>query len=226
MSAIAGIALLAAAIYSFAVDDFTTSEDRGSNAALRDLTEDAIDLDIPPAELPPAEEAPAAPPAPPLRDSGYQLVIEKLGINAPVSTFGLDADNVPQVPYTAGDVAWYDFSARPGTGGNAVFAGHVTWNGAAVFYNLDQVQTGDQVLLQGDDGTRLVYQVSSVFQVDPADPDSLKVMWATDRDVMTIITCSGKFVDTDDPIFGGEYTNRLVVRADLLSVDPPPAAGG
>jgi hypothetical protein len=38
-------------------------------------------------------------------------------------------------------------------------------------------------------------------------------MWATDRDVITIITCSGKYFDTSDPVLGGDYTHRLVVRS-------------
>ncbi len=119
---------------------------------------------------------PTPAPSPPLGDAGYQLVIDKLGVNAPVSMFGIDDKLVPEVPYTATDVAWYDFSARPGTGGNAVFAGHVTWNGPAVFYDLDKLEKGDEVRLQGYDGTKVVYRVSSVFQVDPDDPESVKVM--------------------------------------------------
>ena len=219
LSFIAAIGLLVAAIYLFALDDGDSRE----APAVVDLAGNTVDLGI----AFPAAEAPADPASPPpLADAGYQLVIEKLGISAPVSTFGLDAELVPEVPYTATDVAWYDFSARPGTGGNAVFAGHVTWSGPAVFYNLDQLQTGDQIQLRDDNGTQLVYEVSSLFQVDPHDPESLKVMWATDRDVMTIITCSGKYFDTSDPVLGGDYTHRLVVRADLLSVNAPASAAG
>jgi hypothetical protein len=41
-------------------------------------------------------------------------------------------------PDNAWDVAWYDFSARPGAGSNAVFSGHVDYHdvGPAVFWNL------------------------------------------------------------------------------------------
>ncbi len=217
---LAGASLIAVGLYSIA---FNGDDGRDDEAAVVDLADAPIDLDIAP-DVPPAVEP--TPATPPLGDSGYQLVIDKLGVNAPVSTFGLDEQRVPEVPYTATDVAWYDFSARPGTGSNAVFAGHVTWSGRAVFYDLDQIQAGDQVRLQGQDGTTLTYNVSSVFQVDPNDPDSLKVMWPTDQDVITIITCSGKFFETNDPVAGGDYTKRLVVRADLVSVNRPAAAGG
>jgi sortase (surface protein transpeptidase) len=70
-----------------------------------------------------------------------------------------------------------------------------------------------------------------VFSVDPNDPDSLKVMAGTDKDVITIITCDGTFTHTNDPVFGGEYSNRLVVRGELAKVTvagsaQAPSAGG
>ena len=187
----------------------------------------------------PTAAGPAVAPAPgppPLGDQQYNFVIEKIGVEAPVRTYGidpatLDTEPTPEVP-TGADaadiVAWYDFSAKPGTGGNAIFAGHVTWFGAAVFYNLASMAAGDVVKLRGADGTELVYKVSSVFEVDPNDPDSVNVMKPTSQDVITIITCGGSFTDTNDPVYGGDYSNRLVVRGDLQSVNKASAvaAGG
>jgi LPXTG-site transpeptidase (sortase) family protein len=217
------IGAAAAGAYFITKDDGV--EPVADEAAVIDLTEEPIDLDIAP-EAPPSLLTPTPIPPPPLGDSGYQIVIDKLGVSAPVTMFGMDENLVPKVPYTASDVAWYDFSSRPGTGGNAVFAGHVTWNGPAVFYDLDQLESGDHVKLHGQDGTQITYKVTDVFQVDPSDPDSRKVMWPTDEDVITIITCSGKFFDTNHPVLGGDYTHRLIVRGNLLSVERPAAAGG
>ena len=164
---------------------------------------------------------------PPLRDSAYSLVIDSIGVNAHVFTYGVDAERVPEVPLNGEDVAWYDFSARPGTGSNAVFAGHVTWNGRAVFYELDSVAVGDRILLRGGDGKELVYTVSESYLVDPNDPTSISVMYPTDEDVVTIITCSGTFYYTADPVYGGEYTQRRIIRASLSGLNPlVPAAGG
>ncbi len=164
-------------------------------------------------------------PTPPLADSAFRIVIDGIGVDAPVYTYGLDADAVPQVPTNPWDVAWYDFSAKPGTGSNAVFAGHVTWNGPAVFYDLQTMQAGDIVRLVGDNGVELSYRVSETFSVDPDDPDSLKVMYATDKDVITLITCGGTFFPTDDAVAGGDYTLRVIVRAELVGTGDP-AAGG
>lgn len=177
----------------------------------------------------PSAAATAAPVQPPLADSAYRIVVDRIGVNAPVKTYGLDENAVPQVP-TGPEakevVAWYDFSARPGTGGNAVFAGHVTWNGPAVFYGLGSLQPGDLVRLLGEDGTELAYRVSSNFAVDPEDPDSLEVMQPTSSDVITLITCGGTFFRTDDPVAGGDYTLRVIVRADLVSVSQGPEGAG
>ena len=52
-------------------------------------------------------------------------------------------------------------------------------------------------------------------------------MQATERDMVTLITCGGTYSDTNDPVFGGEYDERLIVRAELAAVTPgAPAAGG
>lgn len=176
-----------------------------------------------------ASPTPTKPAEPPLPESGYRMVIEKIGVNAPVDVYGLDANNVPEVPLgsdAAEVVAWYNFSAKPGTGSNAVFAGHVTWNGRAVFYDLQTLQPGDPIRLVGTDGNELTYVVSANLAVDPNDSDSLQVMQPTDSDVITLITCGGTFFETDDPVSGGNYTLRVIVRGDLTEVKSTPATGG
>jgi LPXTG-site transpeptidase (sortase) family protein len=225
-----GLALLSFGIFSYTSDD---GDGRAPAPAVLDLGESPL----PTPSRTPRPTAVATPtpiPAPPLGDQPYQLIIDKLGVNAPVETYGLDPNAVPEVPTgdnAADVVAWYNFSAKPGTGSNAVFAGHVTWFGPAVFYNLRSMAAGDSIRLIGQDGTELVYVVNSVFQLDATDPDSIQVMWGTETDTMTIITCDGAYTDTNDPVFGGEYSHRLVVRADLQNVSnagapQAPASGG
>lgn len=159
-------------------------------------------------------------PTPPLAEAGYTMVIDKLGVDNVVTVEGLDEDAVPVVPQgdgAADAVVWYNFSARPGTGSNAVFAGHVTWFGAAVFYNLSTLTNGDIILLRADDGTELTYSVGAVFAVDDDDPNALNVMRATPTDIITIITCEGEFVEVPGDPQGGYYKERLVVQANLVS---------
>ena len=75
-----------------------------------------------------------------------------------------------QAPDNAYDVAWYNFSARPGFGGNVVFAGHVDYIrvGPAVFWNLKDLEPGDLIRVQLADGTEYKYAVSFKQQFDAA----------------------------------------------------------
>ncbi|MCH8813731.1 MAG: class F sortase [Chloroflexi bacterium] len=169
----------------------------------------------------PAQPTPAAagvsqqPDSSPLGDGPYRLVIDKLGVDAPIATFGLDENAVPQVPYDAALVAWYDFSSSPGTGSNAVFAGHKTWRGDAVFLKLEDLNIGDDIELRGEDGGQILYRVSETVLVDPADRSALDWMKATETDSVTLITCGGTWFETND-FAGADYTLRVVVRADRV----------
>jgi LPXTG-site transpeptidase (sortase) family protein len=182
------------------------------------------DEEAPPAVQASATVAPTSPPtdAPPPLSASYRMIIETIGVDAPVATYGLDEQDVPIVP-TGADaadiVAWYDFSAQPGTGGNSVFAGHVTWFGNAVFLKLDTIQAGDTIRLLDDKGAEVVYRVTANQSLAPDDPEAVKTMYPTDKDMVTIITCGGTFFDTGDPIAGGDYTHRIVIKAELVSVN-------
>jgi LPXTG-site transpeptidase (sortase) family protein len=187
------------------------------------------DRTLGPSRMPPTLRIPgssAQAVEPPLREDAYRITIDSIGVDASVFTFGLDANRVPEVPANGSDVAWYTFSASPGTGSNAVFGGHVTWGGSAVFYDLDQVQIGDRISLLGDNGVELAYTVSETFLVDAEDPNSLSVMSPTQKDVITLITCGGEFYYTGDAVANGDYTHRLIVRAEFAGMSPSPAAGG
>lgn len=151
----------------------------------------------------------------PLGEGPYRLVIDKLGVDAPVATFGLDENQVPQVPYERDIVAWYNFSSLPGTGSNAVFAGHKTWRGDAVFLELEELVVGDDIVLRSEDGDLLLYRVSQTEFVDPADREALRWMQATDTDSVTLISCGGEFFATDT-FAGADYTLRVIVRADRV----------
>ena len=54
--------------------------------------------------------------------------------------------------------------------------------------------------------------------MDANDPATLQTMYPADHDILTIVTCGGTFYRTGDPVFGGEYTSRTVIRAELVSI--------
>ena len=199
-----GLSLLSFAAYTYTKGDSTAAGDQ--LAYLRPIV----------ATPTPVVGGVATGPVSPLTGQNMHLVIDKLGVNAPVAAFGLDANAVPQVPYEANLVAWYNFSAVPGSGSNAVFAGHVTWFGDAVFHDLGELGAGDSVIVQGDNGDQLLYKVTSNELVTPTLEAVRKWMDGTDQDVITLITCGGTFTWTNDAIYGGEYSERQVVRAELV----------
>ena len=189
---------------------------------LDDYTDLTLRVETPPTSAPETESPTQTPqPTPALPEDGYRLVIEKLSIDGIVDTYGLDENAIPEVPTgpnAAQEIAWYDFASGPGAGSNAVFAGHNSWFGAGIFRQIGNLVPGDEIRLLSGDGTEMLYTITDVFSVDPEDPDSLQVMRATDKDVITLITCSGSFQDTGDPVFGGEFSDRTIVRASLTSV--------
>lgn len=218
LGVLVGLVLVAAGVY-YSIDSHDSQASR--LLALERISDPGGIYDMEPNNRAlPSPNAPAAP----LKDSPFRLLIPKIDVDAEVVSEGVDANQIPKVPLNGYEVAWYNFSARPGTGSNAVFAGHVTWNGPAVFYNLDSMAVGDDIILHGQDGTEVRYKVSETYLVNPNDPASVGVMAPTPADMVTIITCGGTFYYTGDPVFGGDYTDRRIVRAVLTGVVSPPVA--
>lgn len=218
-----GAALLAAGVtlLSIGLIGYFDDDDAPAASSVADALTSIDDVENLPVAIPyynPQATAPEPEPTPvtvPLR-----LVIDRLGVDAPVGVYELDENGVPEVPVAddaAEVVAWYDFSSKPGAGSNAVFAGHITWNRApAVFSNLDDLQAGDVVRLVSDDGREYTYEVFANFAVDPYDTESLKVMAPTETDTVTLITCGGTWIPDPSEQFGGDYTTRTIVQAKLV----------
>lgn len=149
------------------------------------------------------------------------LVIPKYGIDAPIQVKGVDADNVMVSPDGPTNVAWYDFSGKPGHGSNAVFSGHVDYidYGPAVFSHLKDLVPGDTIDVHLEDGTVYTYAVESLWFVsaEPTQEELRGIVGPSTTDVITLITCGGTF----DPNTG-QYDHRTVVRAKRV-VEPPAA---
>jgi LPXTG-site transpeptidase (sortase) family protein len=161
-----------------------------------------------PTAVPTATPHPSTAPAPPVR-----LLIPAIGVDAPVNVKGLRADAVMDVPNGPEDVAWYNFTARPGMGGNAVISGHLDYHdyGAAVFWRLKDLQDGDLVEVRLADGSVLRYQVSLKLSYDARIAPVTEIVGPTSKEVVTLITCGGSF-DSGSRT----YDQRLVVRAERI----------
>ncbi|HEY8491816.1 MAG TPA: class F sortase [Dehalococcoidia bacterium] len=167
-----------------------------------------------PAAEPQVQEAPTEAPQPsPTPASLPRIVIPKIGVDAPVVEKGLRADRVMESPDGPWEVAWYRFTARPGEGGNAVFSGHVDYVGVgpAVFWELDRLQTGDEVEVHWAEGVTVRYRVVSSVVYDEATAPVPEIIGPTAREAVTLITCAGNFNRRT-----GRYDQRLVVRAERV----------
>jgi hypothetical protein len=148
--------------------------------------------------------------------TGMTLVISKIGVSAPVNLRTVGPDGQMLNPNGPTDVVWYDFSAfpglggYPGSGGNAIFAGHVDYHdyGPAVFWNVRDLVAGDIIeVYLPDDGGVIRYAVQWSVWVEP-NTDFASYAAATGEDTLTIVTCIGTFnYETR------QYSNRLVLRA-------------
>lgn len=91
-------------------------------------------------------------------------------------------------------------SGKLGEGYNTIIYAHNTPN---LFGNLDKVAENDKIILKDRAGKSYIYKVASVEQVDPKD---LKKLYSTQKNVLTLFTCSG-WADT----------NRTIIHAKLVS---------
>jgi LPXTG-site transpeptidase (sortase) family protein len=172
----------------------------------------------------PGQVAVADPAAWPTGPKPVSIAVPRIGVEAPVVQLGLEpGTNVPDVPDTGYEAAWYDFNPAPGLGYNALFAGHVDWQTAdhspipGVFYRLRELQIGDEVTVTLEDGQTLEYRVTGNVAAKYDDPNVLKAMAPTEKDVITVLTCGGAWEPNAYEKNGGNYTHRIVVRAERVA---------
>ena len=133
------------------------------------------------------------------------LTIEEIGIyDAPV--FDSDgpealANGIAHVPGTS-----WPWSPTPQR--NVYLAGHRmgfrgTWS-RMLFYNLDELEEGDRVVLRDRSGRAYEYRVSEVLVADPTD--AWVMGQVRGRDMVSLQTCT--------PLY--TFEKRLIVRADRV----------
>jgi LPXTG-site transpeptidase (sortase) family protein len=150
-----------------------------------------------------------------------RMVIPRLFIDAPVAEMGFESESGdPEVPERADLVAWYGFTSAPGLNENAVFSGHVDWQTQrgdpipGVFYRLRELVIGDVIQVELEGNTMIEYRVTGNVAVEYDDPNVARSFSVTDKDVITLITCGGAWENNNSEPHGGNYTHRIVLRAE------------
>lgn len=143
-----------------------------------------------------------------------RLIIPAAKVNAPVQVKGVNARNEMENPDGKDNVAWYNFTDRPGFGPNAVFSGHVDWytGEQGVFWYLRTLKEGDEVIVRMTDGTELKYRVTENKTYRASEAPVAEIVGPTPTEVVTLITCEGVFDRRSQ-----DYDLRRVVRAERVA---------
>ncbi|MFI6293440.1 class F sortase [Nonomuraea sp. NPDC050790] len=164
-----------------------------------------------PPPLPPINPAPAMLPSTPKR-----IVIKRLGINAPISSIGVDKRGAIQVPSIDNPnlVGWYRHGPTAGEAGPSVMLGHKdTRRGSAVFSRLYEIRNGDTIEVKRQDGVTAVFTVGGVEQAAKTTFPTQRVYGDQgDNAQLHLITCGG-FYNRNI----GHYTDNIIVYATMTS---------
>ncbi len=163
----------------------------------------------------PAIARPSATPTETPDDSPMaKLIVPKASINNRFVTVGIiESTNTMDSPKTRDEVGYYDFTPRPGYGGNTVMSGHVDWftGELGVFADLKKLQKGDDVQIVLQDGKSYHYRVTDTQLYDADTAPVEEIIGDTPVESETLITCEGIFNRAS-----AEYNKRRVVRAERV----------
>ncbi|MCM2675404.1 class F sortase [Alkalicoccobacillus plakortidis] len=146
-----------------------------------------------------------------------EIRIPSLGVEANIEDVGVLDNGQMGVPEDVDGVGWFEPGTNPGAIGNSVMAGHVdSRTGPAVFFELEDLVEGDEIIVMDDEGKELTFEVKSKESYDRNDAPINDIFGATDTRSLNLITCSGTFNREV-----GTHDERLVVYTELVEEDEP-----
>ncbi len=118
-----------------------------------------------------------------------------------------------EVPEAYDTVAYYEYGPTPGELGPAVVLGHVdSYEGPAVLFRLGQLEPGDEILIEREDGTVATFAVTKLERHDQAEFPTREVYGDIDHAGLRLITCTGVY---DHGSL--RYSHNLIVFAELMA---------
>jgi sortase (surface protein transpeptidase) len=136
------------------------------------------------------------------------VIIPSIGVDASVEQVGVTADGAMDTPADPWNTGWYAPGVRPGEAGNAAIAGHVDYHGIGpvVFWDLNKLAVGAEVLVVTDTGQTLRFTVRGSEYYTDSNAPLLDIFGPANTVNLNLITCGGTF----DPATR-HYDQRLVV---------------
>lgn len=141
-----------------------------------------------------------------------RIIIPKIAVDAELEHVGLGKTGNMAVPLHYANAGWYRNGPKPGEVGSAVIDGHVD-NGlgsAAVFGRLTELEEGDDIYIEREDGARVHFKVvdQATYAINDAPRET--IFNRKDAARLNLITCDGTWLPEEKM-----YDKRHVVYAVL-----------
>ncbi|MFD2327732.1 class F sortase [Cohnella sp. GCM10020058] len=136
-----------------------------------------------------------------------RIYIPAIDLHADVASVNVKDNGQMDVPKDDKTVGYLLNGVYPGAIGNAVMNGHYdNYKGAAVFFNLKQLNKGDLVVVKNKEGATIEFAVESVRSYKTSEAPLSGIFGPSDEARLNLITCSGKYSRSKK-----EHQERLVV---------------
>ena len=148
------------------------------------------------------------------RSVPVSIRIPAIGVDAPVTKVGKNADGTVQVPPLDDRnlTGWYRYGPSPGQRGPAVILGHVdSTAGISVFYHLRNMHAGEKVYVTLADRTVATFAVDGLQRVAKDAFPTASVYGKSRSPSLRLITCGGPFDQAT-----GHYVDNIIVYAHLV----------
>ncbi|BCB02426.1 class F sortase [Bacillus sp. KH172YL63] len=142
-----------------------------------------------------------------------RIDIPAIGVSTSIEAVGLKGNGEMAVTESFETTAWYQGGYKPGEPGNAVIGGHVdSRNGPAVFYKLNRLSEGDEIIVSNKEGEKRVFVVTNKKEYPWDDAPLQSIFGYSPASSLNLITCTGDFDRSSR-----NYSKRLVVYTELKS---------
>jgi LPXTG-site transpeptidase (sortase) family protein len=141
------------------------------------------------------------------------IEIPAIDVTTSIEAVGLKENGEMAVTESFETTAWYQGGYKPGEPGNAVIGGHVdSRNGPAVFYKLNKLSNGDEIIVKNKDGEKRTFVVIDKKEYPWDDAPLKSIFGYSSASSLNLITCTGDFDRS-----ARNYSKRLVVYTELKS---------
>ncbi|MGN7408935.1 MULTISPECIES: class F sortase [unclassified Sporosarcina] len=139
------------------------------------------------------------------------LEIPAIGVKSDIENVGELENGQMGVPEGVDNVGWFEPGTLPGNSGSSVMAGHIdSLTGPAVFYKLDKLKKGDEVVVRDADGKSLTFIVTKTEKYPRKNAPIEEIFGFSYGSRLNLITCTGEFNRK-----AKTHEERLVVYTEL-----------